>query len=119
MTAHLARVGDDDIEGSPRVVHDCSCHILVCGGCRDPNHDAVMRIGSELRSGGPILNNGIEAMGRRGTPPPRTIIGDLSQTLPTGKRNLQTFLSDLPFNVRNGGRRPQARRHLSRGATRR
>ena len=38
---------DDDIEGSPRVVHDCSCHILVCGGCRDPNHDAVMRIGSE------------------------------------------------------------------------
>ena len=28
----LAWVGDDDIEGSPRVVHDCSCHILVCGG---------------------------------------------------------------------------------------
>ena len=58
------------------MVHEDSCHILVCGGCTDPNHDAVMRIGSELRSGGPILNNGIEAMGRRGTPPPRTIIGD-------------------------------------------
>ena len=90
MTAHLARVGDDDIEGSPRVVHDCSCHILVCGGYRDPDHDAVMRIGSKLRGGGPILTYGMQAMELAGAPPPRTVIGDLSQTVPTGS---ETFRS--------------------------
>ena len=90
MTAHLARVGDEDIEGSPRVVHDCSCHILVCGGYRDPDHDAVMRIGSKLRGGGPILTYGMQAMESAGAPPPRTVIGDLSQTVPTGS---ETFRS--------------------------
>jgi hypothetical protein len=29
------------------VVHDHSRHMLVFGGCKDSNHDAVMRIGSE------------------------------------------------------------------------
>jgi hypothetical protein len=43
----LAVVGDDDIEGSPRVVHEYSCHILVFGGLQRPDHDAVMRIGCE------------------------------------------------------------------------
>ena len=89
MTAHLARVGDDDIEGSPRVVHDCSCHILVCGGYRDPDHDAVMRIGSKLRGGGPILTHGMQAMESAGAPPPRTVIGDLSQTVPTGSETFR------------------------------
>src|SRR5262245_25863610 len=32
----VAVVGDDDIEGSPRMVHEGSCHILVFGGCRNP-----------------------------------------------------------------------------------
>ena len=81
---------DDDIEGSPRVVHDCSCHILVCGGYGDPDHDAVMRIGSKLRGGGPILTYGMQAMESAGAPPPRTVIGDLSQTVPTGS---ETFRS--------------------------
>jgi len=89
MTAHLTRVGDDDIEGSPRVVHDCSCHILVCGGYRDPDHDAVMRIGSKLRGGGPILTHGMRAMESAGAPPPRTVIGDLSQTVPTGSETFR------------------------------
>ena len=31
-TAHLAWVGMTKSEGSPRVVHEGSCHILVCGG---------------------------------------------------------------------------------------
>jgi hypothetical protein len=35
-----------------------------------------MRIGSELRGGGPILKSSIEAMIDRGIPPPRTVIGD-------------------------------------------
>src|SRR5512146_601626 len=34
-------------EGSPRVAHECSCGVLVFGGCYDPNHDAAMRICSE------------------------------------------------------------------------
>ena len=80
---------DDDIEGSPRVVHDCSCHILVCGGYRDPDHDAVMRIGSKLRGGGPILTYGMQAMESAGAPPPRTVIGDLSQTVPTGSETFR------------------------------
>ena len=73
------------------MVHEHSCHILVCGGHNGPYHDAVMRIGSKLRSGGPILCNGIEAMGRLGTPPPRTVIGDLSQAW-RQRRNRQVFL---------------------------
>jgi hypothetical protein len=43
---------------------------------KDPNHDAVIRIGSKLRGGGPILCAGIKAMGECGTPPPRTVIGE-------------------------------------------
>ena len=36
-----------------------------------PDHDAVMRISGGLRGGGPILHNGIKAVGFGGTPPPR------------------------------------------------
>jgi hypothetical protein len=63
--------------------------VLVFGGPRDPNHDAVMRIGSELRGGGPILKSGIKAMVDHGTPPPRTVIGDPSQAWGQG-RNRQS-----------------------------
>jgi hypothetical protein len=118
-TAHLARVGDDEIEGSPRVVHDCSCHILVCGGYRDPDHDAVMRIGSQAprrrtHSDARHASHGI-GRGPATSNCHRRPVANCADR----QRNLQTFLSDLPFNVRDGGRRPQARRHLSRGATRR
>src|SRR5215210_7138374 len=41
----------------------------------DPDHDAVMRIGGELRGGGPILNRGWIAMFGVGLPPPRIVIG--------------------------------------------
>ena len=43
----LAVVGMTTSERSPRVVHEHSCHILVFGGCRDPDHDAVMRIAAK------------------------------------------------------------------------
>jgi len=46
---------------------------------QSPNHDAGIRIGSKLRGGGPILSNGMEAIGLYGTPPPRTVIGNPSQ----------------------------------------
>ena len=38
---------DDDQRGSPLAGADQSRHNLVFGGSKDPNHDAVMRIGSE------------------------------------------------------------------------
>jgi hypothetical protein len=114
----VAVAGDDDIEGSPCAgLHDCSRHILVCGGYRDPDHDAVMRIGSKLRGGGPILHNGMKTVVSPGIPPPRTVIGDLSQTVRTDAKTVRCYLCDLPFNVRDGGRHPRARCHLARGAT--
>jgi len=65
-------------------------------------HDAVMRIGSELRGGGPILSFGVEAMGETGVPPPRTVIGDPSQACGQG-RNRQVFLDRLSLQC--AGRR--------------
>jgi hypothetical protein len=43
----LVVVGMTTSEGSSRVVHEHSCHILLFGGLEDPDHDAVIRIGSE------------------------------------------------------------------------
>jgi hypothetical protein len=60
---------------------------------KDPDHDAVMRIGSKLRGGGPILHNGIKAVGFAGTPPPRTVIGDRVARCGQ-RRNRQVFLSE-------------------------
>jgi hypothetical protein len=54
---------DDDQRGSPRSSADLSRHNLVFGGSKDPNHDAVMRIGAKLRSGGPILCYGVISHG--------------------------------------------------------
>jgi hypothetical protein len=38
------------------------------------DHDAVMRIGSEVLGGGPILSLGVGAMGTGGSPPPRIVL---------------------------------------------
>jgi hypothetical protein len=51
----------------------------------DPNHDARMRIGGELRGGGPILDDGTKAMAWHGTPPPRTVIAPLHHAREIGK----------------------------------
>ena len=51
---------DDDRRGSPLSGADQSRHNLVFGRSEDPNHDAVMRIGSEAPSGGPILPFGLK-----------------------------------------------------------
>ena len=53
----------ETIRGSPRSSADLSRHNLVFGGSKDPNHDAVMRIGAKLRSGGPILCCGVISHG--------------------------------------------------------
>jgi hypothetical protein len=43
----LVVVGMTTSEGSSHVVREHSRHILLFGGAEDPDHDAVMRIGSE------------------------------------------------------------------------
>ena len=65
--------GRDDLRRSLPSRKRCSRHNLVFGGSpRDPNHDAVLRIGGEApRRRGPILYRGIGAMGLPGHPPPR------------------------------------------------
>jgi len=72
----------------------------------ETRHDAVMRIGSKLRGGGPILHNGMRAVVSPGTPATSN-----RHRRPVANRadryeNRQAFLCDLPFNVRDGGRRP-------------
>jgi hypothetical protein len=37
---------DDSVKGSPRFVYEHSWHILLCGGCKDPDHDAVAVVSS-------------------------------------------------------------------------
>jgi len=66
---------DDDVEGSSLVAHEQSCRNLVFGGPNDPNHDAVLRIGSEAPRRRAHSAQRHESHGFRGTPPPRTIIG--------------------------------------------
>jgi hypothetical protein len=90
--AHLS-CRDDDVRGEPA----CGARTFVPHPCmrwaRGPDHDAVIRISSKLRGGGPILRDGIEAMFGYGTPPPRTVIGDPSQACGQG-RNRQVLLID-------------------------
>ena len=49
-----------------------------------------------VRGGGPILHNGIEAVGFSGTPPPRTVIGDPSQVVRTGAETVKWCCASLP-----------------------
>ena len=51
------------IRGEPAFERELSRHNLVFGGSKDPNHDAVMRIGAKLRTGGPILCYGVISHG--------------------------------------------------------
>ena len=65
----LVVVGMTTSEGSSHVVHEHSRHILLFGG-EDPDHDAVMRIGSESsEAADPFWGTAFEAMQRTGTPP--------------------------------------------------
>src|SRR5215510_13066650 len=42
---------------------------------RGSHHDAIMRIGGELRGGGSILDRGLRAIVKSESPPPRIVIG--------------------------------------------
>src|SRR5215510_45473 len=62
-----------------------------------PDHDAVMRIGSESsEAADPILTDGMTAIGVNGTPPPRTVIGDPSQACRQGRNREVFFYRVLP-----------------------
>ena len=60
---------------------------------KDPDHDAVMRIGSRAPRRRTLLHDGIKAVVFAGTSPPRTVIGDRSQDAGQ-RRNRQVFLSE-------------------------
>ena len=83
-TARLAAVGMT-IRGSPLLCADQSRHNLVSGGSKNPNHDAVMRIGSEAPKR--RTHSAFRRKPRKhvGTPPPRTVIGDRSQMYGPGR----------------------------------
>jgi hypothetical protein len=116
----LVVVGMTTSEGSSHVVDEHSRPHPSIRWAEDPDHDAVMRIGSESsEAADPFWGTAFEAMQRTGTPPPRTVIGDPSRACRQG-RNRRVFCDRVPpFSVRDGGRRPRARRRRARGATRR
>src|SRR5436190_15879934 len=67
------------IGGEPACGRDQSRHNLVSGGSKDPNHDAVMRIGSEAPKRRTHSFPRHNSHGTNRDPPPRTVIGDPSQ----------------------------------------
>ena len=85
----LARVGNHPIEGSPRVVHDCSATSLYAVGTETQTMMQLCASAASSGGGGPILTHGMQAMELAGAPPPRTVIGDLSQTVPTGSETFR------------------------------
>ena len=66
-------------EGSPLSGAVQSRHNLVSGRSMDPNHDAVMRIGSEAPKRRTHSISRHESQGADRIPPPRTVIGAPSQ----------------------------------------
>ena len=73
---------------------------------------------AKLRGGGPILDRGIEAKVKHGTPPPRTVIGDPPQAWRTGPKLSEVSFSEWAsaFSAPDAGRRPRAPRRRGRGA---
>src|SRR5262249_56811600 len=77
-TARLVVVGMTTSRGARLWCTKDRAISLYAVGHKGPDHDAVMRIGSKLRSGGAILCHGMGALGRLGTPPPPTVLRDPS-----------------------------------------
>ena len=114
----LAAVGMT-IRGSPLLCADQSRHNLVSGGSKNPNHDAVMRIGSEAPKR--RTHSAFRRKPRKhvGTPPPRTVIGDRSQMYGPGRNCQGVFKQQPPFIAPGAERRRPALRPLARAATKR
>ena len=83
----LVVVGMTTSEWSSHVVDEHSRPHPSIRWAEDPDHDAVMRIGSESsEAADPFWGTAFEAMVRTGTPPPRTVIGDPSRAWGTGPK---------------------------------
>ena len=70
---------DDDQRGARFRARFSRAATLYSVGPKDPNHDAVMRIGSEAPKRRTHSSIRLEAKGRLGIPPARTVIGVPSQ----------------------------------------
>jgi hypothetical protein len=83
----LVVVGMTTSEGSSHAVDEHSRPHPSIRWAEDPDHDAVMRIGSESsEAADPFWGTAFEAMVRTGTPPPRTVIGDPSRACRQGPK---------------------------------
>ena len=109
---------DDEVEGSSLSGTIGSHRNLVFGGPRDPNHDAAMRIGAKLRSGGPILPCGIESHGNCGGFRHLEPSTATHRKCADGAETVRCF-DQSPFNAPAAGPHRPARRRLAPAATRR
>ena len=104
------------IEGSPLSGAVQSRRNLVFGGSKDPNHDAVMRIGSEApkRRTHSSIRHGShgDTSGHRHLEP-----SSATRRKRTDRAETVGCLQRPPFIVPDAGRRPPAPRHPARGAT--
>ena len=89
MTAHWLGSGMTTSRGARVWCTIARATSLYAVGTETQTMMQLSRIGSKLRGGGPILTNGMQAMESAGAPPPRTVIGDLSQTVPTGSETFR------------------------------
>src|SRR5215510_6562926 len=90
-TAHLSVSGMTTSEGSCGLVHEASCHILVCGGPKAQTMMQGYASAASSEAADPFCVTAWIAIGNFGTPPPRTVIGDPSEACDRG-RNRQVFL---------------------------
>src|SRR5947207_7146048 len=95
-------------EGSSPLRHFFAPRTCIRQVRSDPDHDAVMRIGSKAPGGGPILSIGINATFEYGFPPPRIAIRRSAEKLARAPNGVECMLVSVspfsPLDVR--GRPP-------------
>src|SRR5215468_8918412 len=108
-------------EGSCGLVHEASCHILVCGGSKTQTMMQGYASAASSEAADPFFFPAVEPWGVSGTPPPRTVIGDpVTGVCGTGGPKPSGVVDEFPpFSVRDAGLCPGAPRHRARSATRR
>src|SRR5262249_60798072 len=89
-------------EGSCGLVHEASCHILVCGGSKTQTMMQGYASAASSEAADPIFFPAVEPWGVSGTPPPRTGTGGPAQACGQGG---QTGGGSLNASVLPRGRR--------------
>ena len=90
-------------------------HMLVFGGCLTRSMMQSYASAAKLRGGGPILCGGIKAMPGYGAPPPRTVIGDLSQYADRAE-TVRSVPSAISLHCAGRRMTPSASRHRGQSA---